>query len=200
MGIWHDLIAAFPLVLLQAAHSVLSSCPLPPLKSAAILPEVLAVASSSNLVKLLNHSPRADQFTAGCPYTPGGVVMLVSEMLNIFLTASLLPPVRPDQTPFATSRSLGESETVQASHTERLLLEALPAGVERLSQSASGRTILQDVEQEATKWLGEIMEPIAVSESPIVDAGRRDSLFSIGGGAFDEEVELTVTVLVGSSL
>lgn len=121
--------------------------------------------------------------------------MLVSEISNIVLSATLLPPVQPDQAPFATSRTLEDTDTVQADHIDRLVAEAVQSTDRQLIHFSQGRHVLDQVEREANKWLAEIIEPVALSDDDH-GAGRRDSLFTIGGGAFDEEIELTVTVLV----
>lgn len=122
--------------------------------------------------------------------------MLVSEITNILLTGSLLPNMPPAQKPFATPSSVHvESETVQADHTRRLLAESLPSDTSRqLAFFSQGRETVGEVQKAGEKWLSEIMEPMV--EGYHEDGGRRDSIFSVGGGAVDEEIELTVTVLV----
>jgi hypothetical protein len=120
--------------------------------------------------------------------------MLVSEIANVILTGSLLPATSVDQTPFARPSWLAEvSDTVQADHIRRLLAEPLGAGEQhRLGLTSEGETGLQALEEEATRWLADIMEPMVDDRL----ADRRDSLFTLGGAAADEEVELTVAVLV----
>jgi phosphatidylinositol 4-kinase len=122
--------------------------------------------------------------------------MLVSEIANVILAGTLLPATSVDQTPFARPSCLADvTDTVQADHIRRLLAESLGAGEQhRLGLTGQGETGLKALEQEATRWLADIMEPMVDDRA----ADRRDSLFTLGGAAADEEVELTVTVLVSS--
>ena len=188
-------------MLLQSVHSVLSTCPLPHLSKAfsyRSLETLRLIGSSENIVKLVQYNPTSDPYTAPHPVTPGGVVMLVSEIANVILTGSLLPATSVDQAPFARACGLAEViDTVQADHIRRLLAEPLGAGEQyRLGLTGQGETGLKALEQEATRWLADIMEPVVDDRA----ADRRDSLFTLGGAAVDEEVELTVTVLVSRKL
>ena len=160
-----------------------------------IASQLLAIASSTNLLKLLNYIPLVEPFVAPHPLTPGGVVMLVSEMTNIFLTSTLLIPLEPKQAPFATTRAEEGDDTVQAEHMRRLLAEPLTGIEERqFSHTTAGAATLKNIQSEARKWLADVLEPVSVSDQD--GAPRRGSLFVMGGGAFDEEIELTVTILV----
>jgi phosphatidylinositol 4-kinase len=181
--------AAFPLIFLQSVHSVLSDCALPHLPIKALpnlIASLLDIASPNNLVKLLQYAPSAESFIASHPTTPGGVVMLVSEILNILLTSTLLPATVPTQSSFAHDAVHG---TVQSDHVGRLLETPLESS-RQLYNTRDGVGALTEAQKAGARWLGDVMEPMTDARH---DA-RRDSLFSVG--APDEESEITVAVLV----
>jgi phosphatidylinositol 4-kinase len=199
---------AFPVVLLTAFHAILSRCPLPPI-SATLLPPILehliAMSTPSILVKLVHHSfqhsspsynSRLDPFTAAHPTTPGGVVMLITESVNILLASSLLPTVRPKRPPFTHSfdQATGlEDETLQARHVGLLVNEALSSKAHaRLHASSDGAKVLQAASAMALRSWGECMG----GTGGVEESSRRDSLFTLGGGIQDEEIELGVAILV----
>ena len=191
---------AFPLVLLNSVHAVLTTCPIPHL-SPALLPRyifaLLEIASPPNLVKLLRHgsasgTPRTDDDQPSTS-TPSGTVMLVSEIVNVFLTTALLPQIQPDQSAFASPFGLAESTNpVPAEQTRKLLEKKVTADPSQLlSSSDQGLHALKDAEAAGARWLSELIDPDLLHEYA---GSRRSSLFSITG-VVDEEVELTVTVL-----
>ena len=177
----------------------------------------MSIATPPNLVKLLHHSSshntpgmaeRPDPYSAPRPLTPGGVVMLVSEIANIILAGTLLPPPTVKQRPFAAQSTsmpyhvekeeLHHPQTVQASHMARLLAQPIvDLSERRLSSTNGGVPALEGTQKAAARWLNELMES-STDVMTATDLGRRGSLFSIGPGGIDEEIELTVAVLVST--
>jgi len=134
--------------------------------------------------------------------------MLVAEIANLLLAGSLLPESRPEQHLFARSydphQSTSSSGGASTSHLPAMQISQLveePIEVDeqqKLSYTETSRRVAGEVETTALRWWTELSGGgINVEEG---DHGRRNSLFSMGGGAQDEEVELGVTVLVSDGL
>lgn len=198
----------FPLVILKSVHSVLSTCVLPSLpleKLSKAVAHLNEFASPANLVKFVrrsnsHHSPASHQHfdpRSPCqPQSPGEVVMIVSEVINVLLAGALLPDVVPDQ---GASISGGTSSvrSIQAQQIKLLLAEPLPQDRDRqLSSTATGNNVLQDLALTALRWWDDLTDPRSDGASAF-DGGRQNSLLSMGDGNGDEEIELTVAVLVG---
>ena len=180
------------------------------------LKQLLEIASPPHLVKLLHHSSTHSSpesgfvnspFIAPYPVTPGGAVTIVSEIANIFLAGSVLPRAEPERRPFLHASGAQWTTTahldnlhpsVLSGQIQSLLSEpiALPAD-ERLFGEAEAAKIGDELEKTALRWWTEASGPISDgSQKDHDEYGRWESLFALGGGVVDEEVELSVTVLV----
>lgn len=214
-----SLCTAFPLVLLLSVHSTLSRCALPAMPPSflpAVVSATLSIASPANFVKLIRDSSSRHSspgqtaelgpFVAPHPTSPGGLVTLVAEIANILLAGSILPVGEFKQRDFAAIHSVDHTTfqswddehqgQVQADQTKRMLEGPLSSDLPRLEQTAKGRETLQEAEGVVLRWWTELMSPHHLQETHRED-GRHDSLFTLGGGSTDEQVELSVAVLVG---
>jgi len=213
--------AGFPLVLLTAMHSTLSCCALPAIPPAilsGLIHHALNIASPANLVKLVRPSSsrdsspgrvhRSDPFVATHPESPGAVVMIVAEIINILLAGSLLAPVEPHHRNFVTMSQSGRSSysaslderdhqlQLQAEQTKRLIDEPLDApATKKLCGTSQGQGVLDEAGKVALRWWTELgNQPV---EQETDEGNRRGSVFgTLGGTVPDEEIELNVAVLV----
>jgi hypothetical protein len=130
------------------------------------------------------------------------VVILVAEIMNLFLSSALLSSNEPDQRVFAKLAevlphvpSVDEHGIphVPAEQTGRFVDGPLASGPgEKFVTVPGGQEVLEETEKRALRWWSEVMGP----GDSYNEEGRKGSLFSIGGGEPDEEVELSVAVLV----
>ena len=186
-----------------------------------ILANVFSIAEPANLVKMLrrnssSHSTPAhtrpnSPFTAPHPATPGGVVMLVAEIANILLAGNLLPEVQPHQHAFARfagpihdsfPSSHGETSPyhVQAVQISQLVKWQCSTGPEkRLSSTETGTSLLQEAEKTALRWWSELVGGGSEVDGEEPASARKNSLFHLSGSIHDEEVELSVAVIVSPS-
>ncbi|KAK8853241.1 hypothetical protein IAR55_003943 [Kwoniella newhampshirensis] len=212
----------FSLVILNCIHSVLSHCPLPPLPQSVnvkLVSALLALSTPSNLIKLVQQGSSAAStparhipskyttFTAPHPLTPGGVVMIVAEIINIILVTSILPPSNPEESqkafahqlsghhfPFASIHADGDSIHIAARQTRQLVITPIVQdNVELLSATADGKSVLHSAEKVTLRWWSDLMGVGDMEGETML--GRRGSLFSLGGSEQDEEIELTIAVL-----
>ena len=207
---------AFSLVLLNSFHSVLANCPVPPLSTerlSLILTRLLNIASPSNLVKLLHRSSSQSSpenpsghnpFVAPHPSTPGGVVILVSEIANVLLAGALLAADKPEHRPFAhtppSSAHLAYDDfqgSVISHQMEQLIANPLALAADTKLFTNKDTSAADELAKSAVRWWNEVTRPARETDGD--GAGefeRRDSLFTLGGGILDEEVEITVSLLV----
>jgi phosphatidylinositol 4-kinase len=210
---------AFALVLLFAVHATLVKCPLPPLPATALpgmITHIFAIATPSNLVKLVRQS--STDSTPGCaiyqnpflaphPTTPAGVVMLVSEVANIILASSVLASaqgsgVQGSSADSESATGLSQNaisnmfeagfEKVQANQTQSLVARPIADDHHRLYDIKHGKQVWEDANRMVVRWWSELMGDSNIQDSVYA---RRGSLFTFGGD-HDEEVELCVAVLV----
>ncbi|WVQ84613.1 hypothetical protein IAT38_006768 [Cryptococcus sp. DSM 104549] len=212
----------FSLVLLNSLHSVITHCPLPPFPTAVVtrlISSLLALSSPPNLIKLVRksasasstpryHPVKTSPFVAPHPAAPGGVVMLVAEIVAILLATVVL--TYPDATknqkafahhlsghhfPFAQIHADDEAPHIVASQTSSLVAAPVNTdNVELLSATMEGLAVLDDAEKMALRWWSDLMGGAAMETDRSLL--RRGSLFSIGGAEQqEEEAEMTVAVL-----
>ena len=135
--------------------------------------------------------------------------MIVSELANILLAGSLLPPKRPERRSFIHERTTHWSGSSMHEHDElhnsvlSVQIEALTSeaiGIpteKRLFGDAKTASVGDELEKAALRWWTEASGPQPEnSDLGHDDGGRRESLFSLAGAVVDEEAELSVTVLV----
>ncbi|WRT70200.1 uncharacterized protein IL334_007194 [Kwoniella shivajii] len=211
----------FPLVILQCLHSVIVSCPLPPFLNSTIsslIRSLLSVSSSSNLIKLFRNSssatstphirpPPATPFTAPHPTSPSGVVMSVTEIINILLATTLLPYPDPNGSQHAFAYQLGayhhpfshnynrqhDSDQIAREQSTQLINTPLAVdGIERLSASVEGQNVVEEAGKAALRWWTDLVGGSSLVEESLY--ARRGSLLSIGGEQ-DEEIDLMVSIL-----
>ncbi|KAK4686496.1 phosphatidylinositol 4-kinase A, partial [Tremellales sp. Uapishka_1] len=204
----------FPLVLLAATHHALMHIPLP-IFPTTFLPKIIttliSLAAPSNLVKMVRQnssssisglatkSPTYNR-TAPHPTTPGGVVIIVADLSNIFLAGNLLPETVLHQRTYAHLPALDHSfglPHIPADQTKSLLYTSLSPDVasSKLSATAEGRKVLEEAGSMVTKWWTEVIG-MADTEGGESGLPRKGSLFTLGGSAADEEIELSGATLV----
>jgi hypothetical protein len=125
--------------------------------------------------------------------------MLITESINILLAGALLPHIEPNQRNFAQTQELatGQGETLQAYQTGLLVNTQLQVeNQKKLYASRDGARVLEQASVMALRSWSEIMG----GEGGGLEAARRDSLLSMGGGVQDEEIELAVAILVSLSI
>lgn len=174
----------------------------------------MTIATTSHLVKMVrqtsgstNSTPGhpagySNPFIAPHPHTPAGVVILVAEIMNLLLSSALLSPNEPDQRVFAKLAevlphvpSVDEHGIphVPAEQTGHFVDGPLASGPgEKFVTVPGGQDVLEETERRALRWWSEVMGP----GDSYNEEGRKGSLFSVGGGEPDEEVELSVAILV----
>nr|XP_018260847.1 phosphatidylinositol 4-kinase [Kwoniella dejecticola CBS 10117]OBR83005.1 phosphatidylinositol 4-kinase [Kwoniella dejecticola CBS 10117] len=215
----HNSGLTFPLVLLHCMSSVVSHCPLPPFPTstvASIVKTLIAIASPGKLIKLVHQPssatstphirpPTTTPFTAPHPITPSGVVMTVTEIMNVLLATSLLPYPNIEQKQKAFAHQAGgchnqysslygqeKSGSISKIQTNQLVDAGIATdNVQRLSSRADDHAVLDEAIRIALRWWTDLVGGSSFVEEPY---SRRGSLFSIGGQQ-DEEVELMVSVL-----
>ena len=195
--------------------------PLPSELLSSIVSNTLSIAAAANLVKMVrrnssSHSTPVQEkldnsFTAAHPSNPGEVVMLVSELANIFLAGSLLPSSQPRQHPFSrlidnhNGRIAFASDEIKMSQVrttqiEQLIRHKIDAEAQlRLSSSEQGRQAKAEQEKTALRWWNELYGTAKETDSSESTLKRRNSVFGSGGGTEEEEIELGVTILVGGA-
>ena len=134
--------------------------------------------------------------------------MLVAEIANILLAGSLLPEPVPQQRAFAHASESGNEASVtthgavaglrvQALQTKQLVSEPLEGTQDKMLHSTSdGYAVLQEAETVALRWWHEVIGVGADTTGEGVEGARRSSLFTLGGSVLDEEIELSVALLV----
>lgn len=189
-------------VVLTVVHSVVSHVPLPSFPAAVtsrIIAAMVAIGSPDNIIKAVReNAPSLPSLTpptfntAPHPTTPGGVALLVTEILNIVLSRAIVTVTNVDQTAFASevdklSPDIGPmTSPVWKDQTNTLLAEpAQSAGVCNLPE---GRATLDNAVRLAMLWWNEIMDPEVASG--YLSGGRGS-----GNPETDDEVYLTVGVL-----
>ncbi|KAK6909388.1 hypothetical protein I203_103405 [Kwoniella mangroviensis CBS 8507] len=210
----------FPLVLLHSLHSVISRCPLPPFPTrtiASIVKSLLSIASPGNLIKLVHQPtsaastphirmPPTTPFTAPHPITPSGVVMEVTEIMNVLLSTPLLPYPNVGEYqnafahqsgayhhPFSPIYGQEGNEHILKKQTKQLVDNALVMDdIKRLSTDEKDHAVLDQATKMALRWWTDLVGGSSIVEE--FPYSRRGSLLSIGGQP-DEEVELMVSVL-----
>lgn len=134
--------------------------------------------------------------------------MLIADIANVLLAGNILPGMMPQQDVFARPTE-AHLETfspahhgtatlrVQAVQIQQLVEMQLIAGREdKLRASDMGKEALVDAERTALRWWSELLGGTAESETGETSDLKTNSVFSIGGNVQDEEVELSVAVLV----
>lgn len=176
-----------------------------------MLNSLLEIASPPVLVKLVQDSTsrhstpgqslRSTPFSAPRPTTPSAVVTLVSEIATLLLGSILLASEAPDQSLFTQNTSPSAEQhhsqlpSLQLEQIHVLVNQPLASDVsERLAGYSEGREALQQANEVAIRWWGELLggNEHEHQHQPV----RRNSLFKIGASAPEDETELSVSVLV----
>ena len=172
-----------------------------------MITKLVKITAPGYLLKLLKHTSNhnsppqvsSSPFTAPHPQTPGALVMLIAEILNILLATPLMPITAPRQRAFAHQpepamfhrHADNMASPVPAEQTRLLVKSEIDHAIPRLSGSQEGQAALRQAQEMAMRWWSELM---GLGEDTGIT--RRNSVLSMGGTEPDEEIEITVAVLV----
>ena len=135
-------------------------------------------------------------------------MLIVAEIANMLLAGNLLPEPEPHQHSFARSAEVyhdtfpssqrqPSASLLRALQTSLMVDQPLAADHhKKLCAIEEGRLLLETAETMALRWWTELLGVYHGVDEEDPAMARRSSLFTLGGPAEEEQMELSVAVLV----
>lgn len=154
--------------------------------------------------------PKNSPFLAQYPSSPVAVVMLVTEAITALLGNSLFsqPDIDEVQKAFVKHSDQMNSSFLpnpEPSSSRPVLehqisqLVSFPVEGHSLSSTSEGRAVLAEVDRMSLRWWSDLMGSAYIDTERELP-GKRGNLFAHGRNEPEEEVDLTVAVLVSSNV